>query len=78
MYHAQVANAKPGDAAILRYRTTMNNTVLSTAWVQRHETWADTADYYAGHNEVQACGDIVLLGGAVERACAWTANDGGG
>jgi hypothetical protein len=77
MYHAQIANAEHNDVAILRYRTTMNNQWLSTATPMSGQNWANTQAAYGLPDELQACANILLLGGGYEFVCAWTANDGG-
>jgi hypothetical protein len=76
-YHAQIANAEHNDVAIIRYRTTMNNQWLSTATPMSGQNWANTEALYGGPDELQACANILLLGGGYEFVCAWTANDGG-
>jgi hypothetical protein len=70
-----LANAKPGEVVYIRYRSTNNNAKLEwqVNWTQAGSI--HTGKYYAGPEEVQACGDIRHPGDWVEFACARTGDD---
>ncbi len=75
MYFAEISNAKPGEFAFIRYRTTNNNATLDwiVNWTQG--SFVYTNKFYGNPQELQACANIRHDGDWVEFACAWTFDD---